>query len=109
MVNKINKKIIISAIVTFILIWISQFKIGVFFPPDNVYLNDSWAFFYPPIVIAILSIIFFKYNRKEVAIGIIIGGALYSLVLWFMMFAFVGEMVCQRYFFNLLTNCPGIK
>ena len=104
-----KKKTVISAIISLIVIWYSQYKIGAFFPPDNVYLNDSWAFFYPPLVVLIFFIIFFKFKKKEIAIGIIIGGTLYSLVLWFTMFAFVSEMVCQRYFFNLLTNCPGVK
>jgi len=104
-----KKKVIISAIISFIAIWISQFKIGAFFPPDNVYLNDSWLFFYPPIIIIIFSIIFSRFRKKEVAMGVIIGGLIYYFGLVFIYFFPLGQVVCGRYFFNLLTNCPGIK
>jgi hypothetical protein len=99
-------KIIISAIVTFILIWISQFMVGVSLPPENVYLNDSWLFFYPPLIIVIFSFLFSKFKKKEGVTGVIIGGLIYYLGLVFIYFFPLGQVICGRYFFNLLTNCP---
>ena len=75
--------------------------------PNNIYVRDYFLFFNPLIVVIILSICFFILKKKDIARGIIIGGLIYCLVNWFNISWDISEMACQRYFFNLLTNCPG--
>ena len=86
-----------------IIFWIESFL------PTNFYLNDSVFFIYPPIFTLFISI-YFLYNKKKLAvIACVIAGCVYYIFLMFVFFWGLSESLCVRYFFNLLTNCPGIK
>ncbi len=95
----------------FTIMWIGDEVIFKFIgdKPSNIYINDYFLFLNPPIVVIVLSTYFFILKKKDIAKGIIIGGLIYCLVNWFNIAWDTSEMSCQRYFFNLLTNCPGIK
>ena len=109
-----NKKVIFSSIITIIILWVSQFLIlgswilNSFFP-ENVYLNEVVLYFYPPLLIIGFSAYFWAYKKRDIAKGIIIGGLIYCFGLWLVVSSDTSEMICQRYFFDLLTNCPGVK
>jgi len=102
-------KILLSSFLMLIFIWSTHIWLANFYP-DNIYVSDATLIFYPPLLIFTLSLFFFLIGKKEIAIGVIIGGIIYVLGLWFNIWWDISEMPCgTKYFFNLLTNCPGIK
>jgi hypothetical protein len=102
------KKFYLAILLSFITIWASQFLILSFLHGNN-FITDVVLFIYPLIAFAGSSVFFFLQKKNDIAIGIIIGGALYWIGFSLINIVFLGEAVCGRYFFNLLTNCPGIK
>lgn len=106
-----NIKITLVSFLTVGILWISQAIIltPLGDKPSNIYVSDFFLYFYPPLIIILSVVYFFIKKNKYIAIGVIIGGLIYLFGLWFNISWDTSEMVCQRYFFNLLTNCPGIK
>jgi len=106
-----TKKIIISFLSAVVSIWASQFFIfwilGFF--PDNPYVTDVVVFLYSPIATLVMSICLYLRKEKSIAIGFFAGGLIYCLAWTFVALWGIGDVGCTRYFFNLLTNCPGIK
>ncbi|MEK7658754.1 MAG: hypothetical protein AAB352_02695 [Patescibacteria group bacterium] len=108
--NKTTKIIVIS-IVSLIGVWISQFVIFLIldFFPKNI-LSDVFLYTYPLFITFAVGVYFFVRKKKEFMIGSIIGGLIYSFTTGFLILWDVSVgMGCTRFFFNLLTNCPGIK
>jgi len=105
-----NKKVIFSFIITIIILWVSHMWLGNLFP-ENIYYSDAILLFYPPFIISVAILYFWKHLKyKEIAKGILIGGLIYCFGLWFNIVWDTSEIPCgTKYFFNLLTNCPGIK
>ena len=108
-------KVTIISVLMFSAMWISDeiiFRI-IGNSPNNIYISDYFLFLNPLLIIIVLSTYFLIRKKKDIAIGIIIGGFIYYLVSWFNISWDLSEMSCQRYFFNLfITNCPrmpGIK
>ncbi|MEK7582236.1 MAG: hypothetical protein AAB488_02825 [Patescibacteria group bacterium] len=102
-----NKKIKVAivTVLTVAFVWISQVWLSSF-SAENTYLSDAILILYPPLIIIALSVYFFIRKEKDIAKGIIIGGLIYYLILWLNIWSDISEMSCQRYFFNLFTNCP---
>jgi len=99
---------LIKVLTTAFGLWTSHwlmFWIESFFP-QNIYLNDSVLFVYPPVIIIIVSIYLFFLGKKIDAMSVIIGGLIYYLALLFVVAWGISEMGgCTRYFFNLFTTC----
>lgn len=100
-----NKKVIFSSIITIIILWVSHVWLGSLFP-ENIYYSDAILLFYPPLLIIGFSVYFWARKKRDIAKGIIIGGLIYCFGLWLVVSSNISKMPCQRYFFNLLTNCP---
>ena len=104
-----TKKIVLSFVITITILWASHVWFGGLFP-NNVYYSDSVLLFYPPLVFLGFTVYFWKYRKnKNIAMGILMGGIIYCLLLGFMITWATLEMGCGRFFFNLFTTCVGIK
>ncbi len=108
-----TKKIVLSFIATIIILWVSQYWILGYwlmnsYFSDNIYMNDIVIYIYPLLAIFLSAFYFWKKKSKEIVKGIIIGGIIYCSFFYLMTFWGINE-ICNRYFFNLFTTCPGIK
>ena len=82
------------------LLWLADIISG------GIYLEDSILFLFPPILTVGAFIYFWRKKKKAIAISLLVGGCIYSLGFMFSFFWGLGESLCTRYFFDLLTTCP---
>jgi len=98
-------KVLLTGFLMLVFIWTTHY-LSAYIYPENIYVSDFTLYFYPIVITIIFSLISFSVRKKEIAIGIIIGGVIYILGLWLNIWWDFSEMPCgTKYFFDLFTKC----
>lgn len=72
---------------------------------DNVYVLDFVLYFSTLILVVVIAKKLFRDGKKTLSIGVLAGFSVYYLLFWIIHIYGLGESLCTKYFFNLLTNC----
>lgn len=104
------KKIILSTITSITVYILSGWLIELIlvqFDITAVYLRDALFYLFIPLLAVTIVVYYFRSQKKELAVGFIIGFILYYSFFWIAHLWGMGEALeCTNYFFNLMSNCP---
>jgi hypothetical protein len=83
-------KILFTILSGFFGVWISQWVLGLlidYIAPTNIFVSNAVLIFYPPFITIISAACFFLKKKNAFGVAVLIGGILYCIALYLVIFS----------------------